>query len=225
MLKMNQKHPPSAPSDDVQVSENSHTASVHVLPQARKDEEIIERLRLREKSAAAMLYDRYAPEVNRLIWQLLGADPDHDDLVQQVFCQLLTSAHKVREPGKLRGFVLRVTINMVRSELRKRSVRRRFLRAEDDPDRFESIHSDHETRAILRHTFEILERMPTNERIVFTLRHVDGRSLDEVSHLCSCSLSTTKRKLNKAQKRFHTFAKNDPLLASYLGELSQGGLS
>jgi RNA polymerase sigma-70 factor (ECF subfamily) len=197
--------------------EQSHgSASIHVLRRTVGDEEIVERLQVGEPYAAVLLYDRYAPEVNRLIWRLLGADADHDDLVQQVFCHLLTSASKVRDPNRLGPYVLRVTVNAVRSELRKRSVRRRFFRAEEDVDRFQAFAADHETRAAVRQTFAVLERMPVAERLAFTLRHIDGRCLEEVASLCGCSLATIKRRLKKADKRFRALASSDPVLSERL---------
>lgn len=193
-------------------------ASVHVLRKDVTDEELLERLQYGEPYAAALLYDRFANEVNRLIWRLLGADAEHDDLVQQVFCQLLTSATKVRDADRLQPYVLRVTVNAVRSELRKRAVRRRFFRSEENFDQFESLSTDHETRAVVRHTFAVLARMPVAERIAFTLRHIDGRGLEDVASLCECSLATVKRRLTKAKKRFRALAAGDPVLRERIVE-------
>lgn len=197
-------------------------ASVSVLPTPRSDEEILDRLREGEPGAAAMLYDRYAEEVNRLVWRLLGADREHDDLVQQVFCKLLTSARRVRDPARLRAFVLQVAVNTVRSELRRRAVRRRVLVVEADADRFEGACVDLRGRELLRRTFAVLEKMPLGERIPFSLRHVDGRPLEEVAAATGCSLSTAKRRLARAERRFRSLASRDPLLADRVADAAGG---
>ena len=49
----------------------------------------------------ALLYDRYARDVNRLVWHLLGADADHDDIVQQVFLRMIQSVATLRHPERL----------------------------------------------------------------------------------------------------------------------------
>src|SRR5262245_39549454 len=106
------------------------SGSVHVIGWRGDDAELLRRLETNPEVGAALLHDRYAADVNRLVWRLLGADADHDDLVQQVFIRLIKSAHLVREAEKLRGWVQTVTINTVYSELRKRGVRRLFLRGQ-----------------------------------------------------------------------------------------------
>ena len=200
-------------------------ASLHILKQDVSDEDIIERLQIGDVGAAALLYDRYSPEINRLVWRLLGADHEHDDLVQQIFCQLLVAVPKMREACKLPGFVQRTTVNAVRSELRKRAVRRRFFRSHEDFDRFEGLAEDHETRELLRRTFAVLEKMPTSERIAFTLRHVDGRTLEDSAQLCGCSLATVKRRLDKAQKRFRALSASDPMITERLKRNGKRGES
>ena len=184
-------------------------ASVHVLTRASTDADLLDSLAQDRPRAAAMLYDRYAPEVNRLVWRLLGADPDHDDLVQQVFCRLLIKAGTVRDVSRLPAYVRRVTINTVTSELRKRAVYRRFFRSGDDFDRFESLTPDPEKSALLRRTYSILQQLPVAERLAFSLRFLDGRSLEEVAELCDCSLATAKRRIAKASTRFRTLVERD----------------
>src|SRR5678815_1520371 len=49
-------------------------------------------------SVAAAIYDLFSADVNRLVWRVLGADPDHDDVVHHVFIQLVTGISKVRDP-------------------------------------------------------------------------------------------------------------------------------
>jgi len=198
------------------------SASVHVIPRQRSNEEILERIQMGEAYGAALLYDRFSPQVNRLVWRMLGADSEHDDLVQQVFCKLLCSARKLRDPDKLRSFVLQVTVNTVRSELRRRTVRRRFFTAEENFDRFEGQSVDPELRDLLERTFRVLEKMPVDERVAFTLRQVDGRSLEETAEICRCSLATIKRRINKAKRRFACLAAGDAVLSDRL-QSSQGG--
>jgi RNA polymerase sigma-70 factor (ECF subfamily) len=187
---------------------------VKVLGFPGDDAELLRRLQTNPRGGAALLHDRFASEVNRLVWRILGADADHDDLVQQVFYQLITSVHRVREPEKLRGWVQTVTVNAVYSELRKRGVRRLFLAGQaHEPERFVDVSSSLESRELLRHIHEVLEQMPAGERVVFSLRYIEERPLKEVAELCDCSLATAKRRLQKANKRFSKFAEKHPELS------------
>ena len=179
------------------------TAPVRLLGFRGSDDELLRWLQSGEPGAAAVLHARFAGEVNRMVWRLLGADQDHDDIVQHVFCKLLVSTDQVREAEKLGGWVRSVTVNAVYSELRKRSVRRLFLAAQAvQPEQFEDSVSNAESRQVLARVYTVLESMPIAERMAFSLRHIDGKPLAEVAELCGCSLATAKRRIGRAHERF-----------------------
>jgi RNA polymerase sigma-70 factor (ECF subfamily) len=167
----------------------------------------------------ALLHDRFADEVNRLVWRLLGADQDHDDIVQEVFFLLLTKVQHVRDASKLSGWVRAVTVNAVRGELRKRSFRRVFF-ARESPNNEPYLETvdNLEARDLLKKTYEVLAKMGTRERLVFTLRHIEERPMQEVAELCDCSLTTAKRCLRRALSRFEVFVRDNPELAQRLKE-------
>src|SRR5678815_4442087 len=77
-------------------------------------------------SVAAAIYDLYSADVNRLVWRVLGADPDHDDVVHHVFIQLVTGISKLRDPEAMRVWMASVCVKTVRSEIRRRRLRRLF---------------------------------------------------------------------------------------------------
>lgn len=163
--------------------------------------------------AAELLYDRYADEVHSLVWHLLGADRDHDDLVQEVFYQLLKGVARVRDAAALRGWVRSVTVNTVRSHLRKRSLRRLFRAAPVDEDRFGQMADDPEARALLCQVYGILEGLSPRLRAVFVLRYVEQLTLPEVASAVGSSLATVKRLLKRADRLFLVAARKHEGLA------------
>lgn len=167
--------------------------------------------------APVALFDRFEATVNRLVWRVLGADEAHDDVVHQVFVALLAGLRRVRDAGSLEGWVVVVTINTVRSEIRRRRIRRLWLRSAPEAiDRAEAPAPVHEARELLRRTYAVLAGLPANERIAFTLRFIDEQPLTEVAAACGCSLATIKRRLVAARARFRRLADRDPALAEVL---------
>jgi RNA polymerase sigma-70 factor (ECF subfamily) len=173
---------------------------VRVLGWRGTDEELMERM-VRDRAAqAALLHDRFAGEVNGLVWRLLGADQEHDDIVHQIFCQLILNVHVVREAEKLPGWVRSVTVHTVYSELRKRGVRRLFAAAQSrKPEEFEDAAASLESRDLLARVYSVLDRMPAANRMAFSLRYIEGKQLSEVATLCGCSLATVKRRVARAE--------------------------
>ncbi|HEY0134464.1 MAG TPA: sigma-70 family RNA polymerase sigma factor, partial [Nannocystis sp.] len=183
-------------------------------PEAEADADELLRLAVAgDPRMGTILFDRCEAQVNRLVWRVLGADEDHDDLVQQVFVALLAGLRRVRDPAALHGWVAAVTINTVRSEIRRRRVRRLLFGESRAIDLAEAPAASHEERELLRRTYAALERLPADERIAFALRFIDERPLAWIAAACDCSLATTKRRIAAAQARFARIAGRDPVLA------------
>ena len=73
-----------------------------------------------------------------------------------------------------------------------------------------------EARETLPPVYQILDRVPADERIAFALRHIDGMELSEVAGACAVSLATIKRRIERADQRFLKLAKHHPLLAAWV---------
>lgn len=186
-------------------------------PAGLSDTELIALLIRDPSTAAATLHDRYAPLVNRLIWHLLGADADHDDLVQQVFCKVIEHAGRVRDPSRLSVWIQRTTVNTVYEELRRRQVRRVFLRERTQAEFHPDLTRDTEIRDLLLCAVTLLGRLPAKDRIVFVLHFVEGYRLREVADLCGISLRTAKRRLGAVNSRFRKLAAEHPEFSKLFG--------
>ena len=100
-------------------------ADLPVMDWHEDDDRLLAALKAGNVAAAGAFFDRYEAEVNRLVWRFLGADPEHDDVVQSVFCAALAGVRKVRKASALHAWLVSVTINTVRAEIRHRRRRRR----------------------------------------------------------------------------------------------------
>jgi RNA polymerase sigma-70 factor (ECF subfamily) len=171
--------------------------------------------------AAAALYDRFADRVNRLVWRLLGGDQEHDDVVQQVFVNALGSIGRLKNPVALEGWMVGVTVNTVRRELRGRKFRRILSLV---PGTSDLPHGalDPDSQLLAPRFYKAVSRMRATARIVFVLRFLEGYTLGECAAACRCSLSTVKRRLARARRAFFKYARRDPVLASWIEEVRDG---
>jgi len=177
---------------------------------ARADAELLERVRDEPMQGAGLLYARFSDDVNRLVWRLLGADADHHDIVQQVFLKILQHCDALREPEKLASWVQSITVNTVYEELRKREVRRIFLRESQPSEIHPSLVHDVEVRDFLLRAKAVLDKLPAKERIVFALHILEGQTLHEIAATCGYSLATAKRRLAAAHRRFSSLISHNP---------------
>lgn len=195
----------------------THKAQVlELVREDRTNERIIEGLERSDPDAARALFDEYGDLVNRMVWRLLGADQEHDDVVHQVFVNILTSIGSVRNPAALKSWITGVTLNTVRREIRTRKYRR-ILKLVPDPAA-NAVHAGGTTQ-LTRSFYTILSGLGTEERIAFTLHHVEGQGLAEVAVTMGRSLATVKRRIAKARKIMMAQIKKDARLASVVEEL------
>jgi RNA polymerase sigma-70 factor, ECF subfamily len=185
-------------------------------PEADEDFELAELLREDPVKAAKLLHERFGEEVNRLVWRLLGADPEHNDVVQQVFLKVLLYGRRLRDSSRLKPWIQSITVNAVYEELRRREVRRLFVRDWNPVEFHPDLVREVETRDLLAKAQRLIAQLPANERVVFTLHFVEDMPLHEIAALCGFSHATAKRRLWAANRRFQALIAHSPELVRLL---------
>lgn len=202
----------------VRAGSNPHLTLVRPPAEPTDDAALARALREGDTAAPGALFDRFGPLVNRMLARILGGGADHDDRVQETFLEVLRSITSLRDDSALRPWVTTITVRVARAELRRRRVRRFFLLASDDDVPEPACADDHAGREALRATWRILETLPTDERLAFTLRVLHGEELTAVADACGCSLATVKRWLARAERRFLAQALQHPELARRIAQ-------
>jgi RNA polymerase sigma-70 factor, ECF subfamily len=186
------------------------------LPES--DEALVEALCEQRPGAAAMLFDRYAVHVRRVLARVLGPDPDLLDLVQDVFVTALESIAKLEEPRALRAWLTQIAIFSARTRIRRRTRWRflRFMPSEELPE-LALAAVDYDGSEALQAVYRVLAQLDADDRIAFALRFIEGMELSDVASSCKVSLATIKRRLSRAQLSFREAARPEPALAEWLG--------
>jgi RNA polymerase sigma-70 factor (ECF subfamily) len=180
------------------------------------DAEIYHRLVRGEPRAAVLAWRAYSVMVRGLVVRALGPNADVEDRVQDVFAVFFRKVATVKDPSALRSFLFGITLREIRSDLRRRRVRK-WLQLSSTGEPVEAVAPGDETA---RHAFDRLHRvlgsLDTREHLAFVLRHFEGYELVEVAEALSCSLATVKRILSAVETRVWSLAAQDPYLAPYL---------
>jgi RNA polymerase sigma-70 factor (ECF subfamily) len=179
------------------------------------DAELVAALRAGIADARAIMFNRFAKRIARLIFNVLGPEPEAEDILHEVFVRALERLHSLDSPERFGGWLSGVAVLTSREWIRKRARWRWFSALTDDVDA-EAPHASDEVTEALRAAFEVLRNMPTDERVIYALRNIDGMELEEIAVALDSSLSTTKRRLKDAQKRFSTLAQKKPALLPWL---------
>ncbi|MEM9860282.1 MAG: sigma-70 family RNA polymerase sigma factor [Myxococcota bacterium] len=147
------------------------------------------------------LYREHARYIAGVATRVLGRDDEVDDVVQDVFVQAMKDLRQVRDPGAIRSWLARITVRTARRQLRKRRLRRWFSGERDyDYSRLAARGLTPERAAELARLYEVLDTLPVDERVAWSLRNIEGHSLEAVATMCECSLATAKRRIARAVK-------------------------
>ncbi|HMJ51244.1 MAG TPA: RNA polymerase sigma factor [Polyangiaceae bacterium] len=193
---------------------------VRLWPVASTDAVLVVSLKAGEAGASELLFDRYGAYVERLIVRVVGVDPEVPDLIHEVFARALEGIRGLRESSALKGWIGSIALFTARAFLRNRRTRRRWLRflaPHDLPETAATIVSP-EVSETLKRTYAVLDALPTDERIAFALRFVEGMELANIAEMAGVSLATIKRRLVRAQELFWDAAGRDPLLREHIAD-------
>ena len=152
---------------------------------------------------------------------MLGRSAEVEDLTQETLLIVVRRVDEIRDPTALRSFVYSVAVRVARNELRKRATRR-WISWSDAP-RAVRIVPPHDAVAAdaVRRIYSVLDRMSAELRVAFVLRFVEGHELAEGARVAGCSLATFKRRISRAEARFESLARKDPMLFERLENRSR----
>ena len=150
------------------------------------------------------LYRRHAGFALNLAAHIAGSTLDIEDVVHDAFLKAFDRLRELRNPQAFRSWLGSIVVHGMRSRLRRARLLRLFgLGHPTDPVDLESIASPEAppaARAELAQIYALLLTRPTEERIAWMLRYVEGHDLGEAAVLADCSLATVKRRIRRAQE-------------------------
>ncbi len=132
--------------------------------------------------------------------RILKSPQDAEDLLQDVFISARRDLRDLTHPTAVRQWFAVATVRLARRRLHRRRIWSIF--GNEDTNYSDTIAPDAspEQHSMLRSIYRVLDRLPVNERLAWTLRHIEGMSLEMVATSCDCSLATAKRRITAAHE-------------------------
>ncbi|MFO0550948.1 MAG: sigma-70 family RNA polymerase sigma factor [Polyangiaceae bacterium] len=175
-------------------------SALMALPDAR----LVPIARTGDQLAREALYRKHASFAIHLATRIEGSARDVEDIAHDAFIKAFTHLADLADPAAFRSWLGSIVVFAVRSRLRRtRLMSMLGLGRGADPIDLDSIASSEaspHTRAQLAQIYALLRTLPTDERIAWTLRCVEGHELEVVAKLTRCSLATVKRRIGRAQR-------------------------
>lgn len=159
------------------------------------------------------LFTRYHSRVRGVCMRYVGDEHLAEDLVQETFFNLVRSLNRVDESFNFPAWVHRIAVNICQDELRRRNRRNaHFDNSAHDPeeqmlkladrDRQGSPEDALEATYLRQMVWEVAKKLPERQRMVLTLRELQGLSYSSIAHVMNISDAAVETLLHRARKRF-----------------------
>lgn len=172
--------------------------------------EIIEKAKSGDPESFNALVKAYRKRILGTIYRLIGRSDDVEDVSQDVFVRLYHSLDQLRAVEVFEPWLYRLTVNAAYDYLRKkrRSIDVRMADLSEEQvaaaDAAESGKKSWEERskAEIREFMDyLLDQVSSEDRVLLTLKEVQGLSLRELSKIYEVNENALKVRLFRARKR------------------------
>ena len=173
---------------------------------------VLARARQGDDEAFRPLVERHSRSVFRLAFRMTGNEQDAEDVVQESFLRAYRQLGRFESRANFGTWLYRIVANCSVDLMRVRQARRAQGRVEsmDELDVI-PLHAEGPSPERLAHSAEIGARVAAAmsalsplERAAFTLRHHEGRSIDEIARTLGLGTSATKHSVFRAVGKLRT---------------------
>ena len=179
-----------------------------------EDAELVRRTLSDDREAFGELVRRYQNRIFAAIYRILGNREDALEFAQETFLRAFAKLGTFREGARFSTWLYTIALNLTRSELRKRKVRKdvkplsldaaapgeegRPAEPKVDPE------SPAETlgrRELFGLALREIEEMEPEMRVVVVLRDIEDLSYEEIAVVVGCPVGTVRSRLFRARRQ------------------------
>jgi len=177
----------------------------------KEEVELIERVQGGDKMAFGRLMERYGERVMSMAFRFTRSPQDAEDLYQETFIKVYRNLNNFRFESEFFTWMYRILANQAFNLYNKR---KRMTLADPGEDDYlwETIPDEADEgadRMTLDHSLReqvdaALQQLSSQQRVVFVLKHFEGKKIKDIAVLLDCAEGTVKRYLFRATRKLQT---------------------
>jgi RNA polymerase sigma factor (sigma-70 family) len=151
--------------------------------------------------------------ITRLVHRLLGWSSEVDDVVQDVFVDVLRNLSRFDGRSSVLTWITRIAINRCRSHQRRQWLRLRFLRKLPLPrgEGWGEGAGDHlETQETIQQVHQAIQQLNGRDREIIVLRYLEELPVEKIAETLGATRGAIDVRLSRARRRLEIILK--PLL-------------
>ena len=162
------------------------------------DQVIIDRVLAGDRDAFGILVTRYSDPLYRHAVGMTGSPDDAADILQNSFIKAFHHLSEVR--GRFDAWVFRIVANGCKDWLK--NIRRTHLSYEEDdqPSGYETPDQELDRGELRGDLDRALSALPPSLREAFVMKHVEGRSYEDMAELLETTVGALKMRVHRARE-------------------------
>jgi RNA polymerase sigma-70 factor (ECF subfamily) len=180
------------------VPQDSTASPLPPSDSADLDQAVIDRVLAGDRDAFGILIERYSDPLYRHAYGMTGSADVAEDILQVSFIKAFHHLGEVR--GRFDAWVFRIVANGCKDWLK--NIRRTHLSYEEDdqPSGYETPDEELDRGEIRRDLDRALAALPSSLREAFVMKHVEGRSYEEMAELLDTTVGALKMRVHRARE-------------------------
>ncbi len=180
------------------MKKNNHNFSSYT------DHELVLAIQSGDQSAFAALYDRYFAALYRFCYWQTNKSADAEDIVHDVMISMWRSLPSFRFAASFRNYLYAIAKRQIAAWLRQKyqlpSIQyEEFMQEIGDDDSW--LDADENKEKKRRTLAQMLQKLPTREQKILTLRYLRGMSQAEVAAKLNLSIANVKVLCHRSLKK------------------------
>lgn len=170
-------------------------------PAERTDAQVVRDVLAGDRDAYRLLVRRYGDVLHGHALRMAGSPDEAADLVQRAFVKGYRKLHTCRDPERVGAWLFRILANMCKDHVRgpRRSDVAMTLVADVLPDR-SNPEADAAGAEVRTRVWSALDALTPEQREAFVLKHVEGRSYEEIAAAMDLSVASLKMRVHRARE-------------------------
>ena len=202
-------------------TETAHAAGNVADVDLLKETELIEKARSGDTESFSALVELHQERAIHAANALVGNLEDARDLAQEAFVKAYENLDRFESKSRFYTWLYRILANTCKDFLRKKKLRRTFSfwfgneeEGEADPvsripDRSRNAAEDLENRELGFTVQNALATLPFRQKLVFTLRYMEGLTLDDIASSLDITVGAVKANLWQAGQKMQFLLKEE----------------
>lgn len=165
---------------------------------------LIKQLKNGQEVALKQLFDLYSDDIYGIAYSILKDSLESEDVVQEVFIRLWNTRLQLDETGNIWSYLYVVTKRLSLNKLRDAhaKIKDRVASISNDFIQDSSCDANVHIHEILALEYEVLKKLPDQQKKAYLLSRVDGLTHKQIAHQMNIAPNTVKNHIIQALKTF-----------------------